>query len=90
MAKMSVCTVSPSEDQYSQLVPSLKTISEMIVAELADCADAIKSGFQADGGALRIGFVNRDNRRTVERLLEESPSTNDDPQITVSPKELVS
>jgi hypothetical protein len=51
--------VSPSEDQYSQLVPSLKTISEMIVAELADCANAIESGLHADGGALRIGLVNR-------------------------------
>jgi hypothetical protein len=48
-----------SEDRYSQLVPSLKTISEMIVAELADCADAIESGLHADGGALRIGLVNR-------------------------------
>jgi len=74
---------------YSQLIPSLKTICEMIIAELADCAYAIESGLQADGGALRIGLVGMDNRSTVERLLEESTSTHNDPQITVSPKELV-
>jgi hypothetical protein len=62
----------------------------MIIAKLADCAYTVESGLQADGSALRIGFVNRDNRSTVERLFKESSSTNNDPQVAVPPKELVS